>query len=377
MTFSPSRDRELLFDWLALERVPRVGPLTIARLIEAFGSPAASLRATAEQIKRKTGLGEKTARSISEFIPPADAIRKDMDVLERLGAAVVTRWHTDYPPNLKEIHDPPALLFVRGRLKPADTNAVAVVGTRNPSNYGLEVTESITRDLVRAGVTLVSGLARGIDTACHRTALKEGGRTLGVLGCGVDVVYPRENGRLIQDMAEASAVISEFRPGTPPLATHFYRRNRIVSGLSKAVLVVEAASTSGSLITAGHALDQNRDVCAVPGNVLNTRSRGPHKLIKQGAGLVESAQDILELLCPRPNSEAPRQQSLALVSDLEVLPEQSSRVLAQMDSDPVPIDLLCEALGMEPGRLAGILLDLELRGLIRQYPGKMFALAKP
>jgi DNA processing protein len=232
--------------------------------------------------------------------------------------------------------------------------------------------QQITRDLVRAGVTVISGLARGIDTACHKAALKEGGRTIGVLGCGIDVFYPRENRELTDEIVETGAVISEFRPQTAPLATNFYRRNRIVSGLAKGVVVIEATKKSGSLITAGHALEQNRDVFAVPGNALSKRSEGPHHLIKQGAGLVESGEDILSSVFQSGTETA--QASLFEIRDEAVEVSRSAReVLEALDLDPVPIDALCESLRMQAGKLSGILLDLELHGLIRQYPGKMFS----
>ncbi|MBI4966082.1 MAG: DNA-protecting protein DprA [Desulfomonile tiedjei] len=362
-----------LYDWLALDRIPRVGPLTMARLYDAFGSPGRAMQATAKEISHRAGLGEKLAETIAGFRPPEDEIRKDIEVLERLEVRVVTRWDSDYPPNLKEIYDPPALLFVRGRIILEDSRAVALVGSRNPTRYGLEMTEQITRGLARAGVTAVSGLARGIDTACHRAALNEGGRTIGVLGCGIDVLYPRENKPLVDEMIGSGAVVSEFRPGIPPLATNFYRRNRIVSGLVKGVVVVQATRNSGSLITAGHALDQNRDVFAVPGNVMDARSWGPHNLLKQGAGIVESADDVLASLFtqqpvkPQANlfdAEGDRDQELS---------DMAEQVLGSLDPDPVPIDLLCETLKMEVGKLSGTLLELELKGLVRQYPGKMFA----
>ena len=267
----PSHRQDVsLFDWLALERIPRVGPLSMARLIATFGNPGAALKATSSEIRQRTGLSEKLAGMIASYIPPESDIKRDMETLERLGARVITRWDPEYPTNLTEIYDPPALLFVRGELLETDRKAVAVVGTRNPSRYGLEMTETISRDLVRAGVTVVSGLARGVDTACHWAALRAGGRTVGVLGCGIDVLYPQENRELIEDICQSGAVMTEFRPGVAPHATNFYRRNRIVSGLSKGVLVVEAATNSGSLITASHAADQNRDVFAVPGSTSAT-----------------------------------------------------------------------------------------------------------
>jgi DNA processing protein len=361
-----------LRDWLALERIPRVGPLTVARLIAAFGSPGAALQANAPEIRRRAGLSEKLANSISDFIPPETEIARDVGILEKLAAKLMTRWDDGYPPNLQEIYDPPALLFVRGAIVPEDNKAVALVGTRNPTRYGLDMAQQITRDLVRAGVTIISGLARGIDTACHKAALREGGRTIGVLGCGIDVAYPRENRELMDEIVEIGAVISEFRPQTAPLATNFYRRNRIVSGLAKGVVVIEATKNSGSLITAAHALEQNRDVFAVPGNIMSKRSEGPHHLIRQGAGLVESGEDVLISLFPAGTETA--QSSLFEIRDETLEISGNAReVLEALDLDPVPIDALCESLRMQAGKLSGILLELELQGLIRQYPGKMFS----
>jgi DNA processing protein len=364
------------FDWLALERIPRVGPLTIARLMDAFGSPRSAMEADSSEIIRRAGLGRKIAETIAGFKPPAEEIAQDMGTLTRLGARVIARWDEGYPANLKEIYDPPALLFVRGKMFPDDAKAVAIVGTRNPTRYGVEMTERITKDLVRAGVTLVSGLARGIDTACHKTALKEGGRTIGVLGCGLDCSYPRENKALVEEMAQNGAVITEFRPGVAPLATNFYRRNRIISGLSKGVLVVEAARNSGSLITAAHALDQNRDVFAVPGSVMNKRSEGPHHLLKQGAGLVESAEDVLAMVFQSPEPTVQR-TLFEQKEETEDLSDDARAVLDALDPDPVPIDSLCESLRVDAGTVSAMLLDLELRGLVRHHPGNMFSRRYP
>jgi DNA processing protein len=361
-----------------------VGPITYAKLIAGFGTPDAALAAPAEDIQKRCGLNERVASSIADFAAPSDDLDKEIETLSRLQVHLLTRWTDGYPPNLESIYDPPALLFVRGSILNEDCRAVAVVGTRAPTRYGMDVTESITRDLVKAGITIVSGLARGIDTAAHRAALKAGGRTIGVLGCGIDVVYPRENRSLMEEIAESGAVITEFRVGIQPLATNFYRRNRIVSGLSHGVLVVEAAKNSGSLITAGHAADQNRDVFAVPGNVTNLRTRGPHKLLREGAGLVETAGDIVD--CLFGGSTLAHQRELfgphaqqAEPAEVRVPPEDLSedalRVLQCLDAEVTPIDVLCETLGVEPGWLSGTLLDLELRGLVRQFPGKMFARA--
>ncbi len=361
-----------IFDWLALERAPRVGPLTIARLINGFGSPRSALEASPDEIRRRTGIGEKLAREISEYQIPEQAIIRDMRLLESLGARITTRWDPAYPSLLKEIYDPPALLFVRGEILAEDGRAVAIVGTRNPTRYGLDVAESIAADLARSGITIVSGLARGIDTAAHRAALKAGGRSIGVQGCGLDIPYPRENKGLVEELIQSGAVITEFRPGIPPLPTNFFRRNRVVSGLSKGVVVVEATRKSGSLITAEHAVDQNRDVFAVPGNLMNMRSQGPHHLIKQGAALVESANDIAEALFKAPEKK-PQPTLFPAVAERDEMSDTARAVLEAIDPDPVAIDILCQSLTMEPGKLSGILLELELKGMIRQFPGKMFA----
>jgi DNA processing protein len=358
--------------WLLLCRKTRVGPVSMCRMIEAFGTPQAAALATARQLQDKAGFGEKQARAIAETATPEDRINKDIEILNRLGARIVTLWDEDYPPLLKEIHPPPSLLFVRGTIPHRDALAVAIVGTRNPSSYGIEITDRISQGLARAGVTVVSGLARGIDTVCHKAALKGGGPTVGVLGCGLDIVYPSENKLLSEEMASKGAVISEFPPATPPLANNFPRRNRIVSGLSRAVVVVEAARNSGALITARHALDQNREVLVVPGSINNRRSWGPHHLLKQGAGLVESAEDILQILSAHVKP-ATSQRKIRQPSEDQCLSQACQEILQSLETDPIHIDILCESLKIDVARLSGALLELELMGLIRQFPGKMFA----
>lgn len=365
---------EDLYWWLALERAPFVGPITIAKLIAAFGHPKSVLTAGFDEIRTKSAISARIADAITLYRPDGNEIQRDMDKLAEMGARLITRWDSDYPGNLLDIYDPPALLFVRGCLKPGDELAIAVVGSRMSSNYGVKVTNIITRDLVRAGFTIVSGLARGIDTVCHSSALNEGGRTIGVLGCGLDIHYPAENRELMDRMAEQGAVISEFRPGIRPYRTNFFRRNRIVSGLSKAVLVVEASRRSGSLITVNHAIDQGRDVFAVPGNVLHECSRGPHHLIKQGAGLVESAQDILSGIFPS-NEVRDRipEESVTLSLYSGDISELARQVLECVDMDPVPVDIICQISGLTAGNVLAALMELELLGIIKQSPGKVFS----
>ncbi|MFC1836624.1 DNA-processing protein DprA [Thermodesulfobacteriota bacterium] len=373
MTRHSTENVDRLFDWLALERIPRVGPLSIARLLEAFGSPREAMKADAKQIRARTGLSENLASAIAGSVPREKEILNDIETLHRLGAKLLTRWDEKYPTNLRDIYDPPALLFVRGEIIEADTKAVAMVGTRKPSHYGLKVAMRFAQDLASAGITVISGLAKGIDTACHKAALEAGGRTIGVLGCGIDVVYPKKNRSLVEDIVSAGAVITEFRPGLEPLPTNFYRRNRVVSGLSKGVVVVQSSLKSGSLITANHAVDQGREVFAVPGSIAVEMSRGPHKLLKEGAALAESAQEIIETLFAEV-TVVPQQADFGFETAELDLTDTMSRVLAGLDPDPIPIDLLCESLKMAAGKLSGVLLELELKGLVKQYPGKQFGL---
>ena len=365
---------EDLYWWLALERAPFVGPVSMSKLITAFGNPRSAVEATTETIKSRGVVNTRTAEALGAYRPDESQIQQEIEILEELNARVITRWDDEYPLNLNSIYDPPAILFVRGTFRPEDEKAIAVVGSRASSNYGESMTTTITRDLVRAGFCIVSGLARGIDTICHTTALNEGGRTLGVLGCGLDINYPSENKSLVEAMSSHGAVISEFRPGVQPVKTNFYRRNRIVSGLSKAVVVVEASRRSGSLITVNHALDQGRDVFAVPGSVLHERSRGPHHLIRQGAGLVESAQDIISSLFP---SIAPeklgRNESVKTNVPEADISDNARKIFDILDLDSVPVDTLCQISKLEVRLVLTALMELELLGLVRQSPGKLFS----
>lgn len=363
-----------IYWWLALERAPFVGPITISKLMSAFGNPRTIIEAGTDVIKSTGLVSSRIAESLGSYKPDDEGIQQDIETLARLDARVMTRWDEDYPKNLLEIYDPPAILFVRGEFQAKDDLAIAVVGSRASSNYGDSVTTAITRDLVRSGVCVVSGLARGIDTVCHATALNEGGRTIGVLGCGLDINYPSENKALIERMAREGVVMSEFRPGSEPLRTNFFRRNRIVSGLSKAVVVVEASRRSGSMITVNHALDQGRDVFAVPGNVLHERSRGPHSLIKQGAGLVESAQDILSVVFPPSLEKASLQPTRVTptVPNVDVS-ETAQKVLDCLDADPFAVDTLCQMSGLQARNVLTALMELELLGLVKQSPGKLFS----
>ena len=269
---------EDIFYWLALSLTPGVGSVLIKRLLDRFKTPEIVFHASVKDLMKIEGLGEKVAGEIQKG-PLEKSVKRELSLLEKVGGKIIAFNDDAYPRRLKDIYDPPALLYVRGELRREDELAVAIVGSRKTSPYGRWFTEKIGRDLACHGVTIVSGMARGIDSVAHKGALQGGGRTIAVLGCGVDVIYPSENRDLFYQIIEHGAVLSEFPMGSPPEGGHFPRRNRIISGLSIGVVIVQASAKSGSLITAGYALEQGREVFAVPGNVGAEGSRGSNQLI--------------------------------------------------------------------------------------------------
>jgi DNA processing protein len=326
--------------------------------------------APTKELLKIEGLGEKVAGEIRKG-PLEKRVERELYLLKEVGGKIVTLKDDAYPKRLREIYDPPALLYVRGELKKEDELAVSIVGSRKTSPYGRWITEKIGQDLSRHGVTIVSGMARGIDSLAHWGAISGGGRTIAVLGCGVDVIYPSENRNLFTKIIDQGAVVSEFPMGSPPEGGHFPRRNRIISGLSIGVVVVQASERSGSLITAGYALEQGREVFAVPGNVGAEGSRGTNRLIKEGAKMVESSEDILEEILPQWRREGEATQEVKRPErDLT----EEERVLYELLAEtPTHIDvIICES-RLDPGRVSSLLLDLELKGLITQWPGKCFS----
>lgn len=276
-----------------------------------------------------------------------------------------------YPSRLKNIYDPPPVLYVRGQLRKEDEVAVAIVGSRKTSSYGRAMTERVSQELATRGVTIVSGMARGIDSVAHQGAISAGGRTIAVLGCGVDVVYPPENRNLFQDIIDHGAILSEFPMGSPPEGSHFPKRNRVISGLSVGVVVVEAGQRSGSLITANYALEQGRDVFAVPGNIGMASSRGTNQLIKQGAKLVESSQDILIEITPQWQKED--EITPPAKDPANHLPEEERGLYGLLTETPIHIDEIIRESQLEPGRVMSLLLELELKGFVSQWPGRCFS----
>ncbi len=359
-----------IFYWLALSLTPGVGSTLIKRLVDQFDNPEAVFQAPMKELLRIEGLGEKVALEIIKG-PLEKAVERELSLLKEVGGAILTLKDDAYPKRLRDIYDPPAVLYVRGELKKEDELAVSIVGSRKTSPYGRWITEKVSQELARHGVTIVSGMARGIDSLAHWGAISAGGRTIAVLGCGVDVIYPSENRNLFRKIIDCGAVLSEFRMGSPPEAGHFPKRNRIISGLSLGVVVVEASTKSGSLLTAGYALEQGREVFAVPGNVGFEGSRGTNRLIKDGAKMVESSEDVLEEILPQWRREEETTQQVE--SPGRDLPEEERILYELLGETPLHIDAIIQESGFEPGTVSSLLLNLELKGFISQWPGKCFS----
>jgi DNA processing protein len=383
-------DQESLKYWIALRAVEEVGCVGFRTLLQAFSSPRNVFSATAQTLQVIPGIGPKTADHIRSFSDWGMAER-EIERARELEVAIVACEDPIYPRNLLNIYDYPPLLYVQGSLCPEEI-CVAVVGSRLASVYGRYTTEKISRELALQGITVVSGLARGIDAAAHRGALAGKGRTIAVLGCGLDIVYPPENEGLAGAIVAHGALITEFPFGTPPNAPNFPSRNRIISGISLGVVVVEAGEKSGSLITARIAAEQGRSVFAVPGEIGAAGSRGTHRLIKQGARLVENIEDILEEILPQAGvpPSASNESSVSVSSRLDApapdpekttaparvemagLGNSEQQLLSLIPSRPVDIDTLITSSGLTAQEVLNALLILELRGLIRQMPGKQF-----
>jgi DNA processing protein len=357
--------------WLALKSVPGVGNLLFRRLVERFGSPDAVFTADETTLLTVPGVAARLAAAIHNH-RDTGAVDRELDAAREKGYRIITQTDRRYPPLLAQIPDPPPYLYVYGTL-PIDGLTIAVVGSRHASDYGVDTTKRLSMDLAKHGVTIVSGMAMGIDTAAHAGTIAAGGRTVSVLGTGLDRIYPRENERLFHQIAENGAVVSEFALGTGPDAHHFPARNRIISGMSHGTVVVEATARSGSLITAHLAAEQGRDVFAVPGNIHSFKSVGTHTLIKEGAKLVAHAWDVLDEFqhLYHPRQDDPQ----APASVRPPLTEAEAMVIDNLDAEPVHIDDLARKLAFPSGRLSGLLLQLELKGLVTQSPGKRFALA--
>ncbi|MGO9084735.1 MAG: DNA-processing protein DprA [Candidatus Sulfotelmatobacter sp.] len=370
-----------ILEWLALSLTQGLGPTKSRKLVEHFGSPEAVFRASLTELEA-TGIQAVSAQSVATG-KSAELAREEIARAAAAGATVISVDDPSYPPRLKEIYDPPLVLYVRGNVDVLTRPGIAMVGTRHPTPYGSGMAERLACDLAVHGLVIISGMARGVDTASHRGAIAAKGKTLAVFGTGVDVIYPKENSRLSEQiLALGGALISEFPIGTFAAPQNFPIRNRILSGMSVGVLVVEAAEYSGTRITARCALEQNRDVFAVPGNVTNKNSWGPNTLIKQGAKLVATWEDVWEelqtevrlALTPATSPESEGASSASLFPD-EGLPPHEKRILTLLKADEAThIDELVERLEaeMSSSEIFAALFELELAGKIRQMPGKNF-----
>jgi len=367
-------------DWLALALTPGLGPSRIRKLVEHFGSVARLFQASLTELEA-TGMRAVSAQALATG-KSMELAQDELAKAATANARIVSLSDEEYPARLKEIYDPPVILFVRGSVGLLSSPGIAMVGTRHPTPYGTGMAERLAADLAARGLVIISGLARGIDTASHRGAVAAKGKTIAVLGTGIDVLYPKENTRLgEQILALGGAFISEFPMGTPPTPQNFPIRNRIISGMSVGVLVVEAAEYSGTRITSRCALEQNRDVYAVPGNVTNKNSWGPNTLIKQGAKLVATWEDVWEELptdvqvaLGSMQNESPAPASASLFPD-EVHSPHEQKVLKLLKPDQsTHIDELVEMLEneMSSSEIFAALFELELNGKVRQLPGKNF-----
>ena len=373
-------DVEDVLYWLAVARVEGLGVRGAHKLVEHFGSPQAAYMASLTELEG-CGLPARVAQAIFAQTGLKEA-EKEMVAAAKAECQLVTLANPNYPPPLMQIPDPPLVLYVRGDVQALSQHAVAMVGTRRPTAYGSSVAHRLAGDLAQRGLVIVSGLARGVDSAAHRGALEAKGKTVVVQGRGMDGIYPAENKQLAEKIQESGAVISEFPLGTGPLPENFPIRNRIISGLALGVIVVEAAEYSGSLITARLANEQNREVFAVPGNITSAQSFGPNHLIKQGAKLVDQWMDVIEefpaeirmqLLPPADASEdamaAPGKESLFEAS---LTPDQKAVFAVLRCDEALFVDSIIGLAQLPQPRVLGTLLELEMSGLIRQLPGKNF-----
>ena len=361
-----SPDEELLAK-LALHLVPGIGPRIFANLCQAFGSPANLLRISPRQWLEVPGVGVELVRAIEH----PDLLRRahaEWDACRERGIAIVDANDAAFPPLLREIFDPPILLYAAGELPVTDTACVAIVGTRRASHYGRQQAERLAIDLVHAGVTVVSGLARGIDAAAHRATLEAGGCTLGVLAGGLAEIYPHEHFDLANAISHQGGMIAEMPLHTSPRRGHFPRRNRIISGISLGVVVVEAASRSGALVTARHALEQNREVFAVPGHVDHPESHGCHQLIRDGAKLVTCVDDVLEELPSLQEWHRPVRKSVSFTVMQQLEPHERE-VLEAIGPSPTSIESLAEICSGDVPRILAALSILEMRQLITRQGG--------
>jgi len=358
---------------LALNSLRDIGPVLARRLLAVFGSPENIFQSTVRELKEIEGIGENRARSILSF-NQWDRLQKEIDRVLKNGASIITINDTTYPGGLRRITDAPLVLYIKGEIKDTDKYAVAIVGSRLPTDYGLQVAEKISYRIASYGLTVVSGMARGIDTIAHKGALRAKGRTIAVLGSGIDIPYPAGNRGLMNVIASAGAVISEFPLGTGPNKENFPQRNRIISALALGVVVIEAAVDSGSLITVGYALEQGKEVFAVPGNITSETSKGTNNLIKKGAKLVENAEEIIDELRHQIKGILKEDKTITKKQMFEMT-EDEKKIYNYLGEEPKHIDIIVRGTGIASHKALSILLSLEIKGIVRQLEGKKFVIS--
>jgi len=360
--------------YIVLNMIDGLGPVSVRRLIDTLGSPKAILEADRETLMEARGVGEKLALKIIDQRDGLDAEKEIKTAIDH-GTRIITPVDDEYPGALKTIHDPPLALYVRGRLLPADKKSLAIVGSRSTSHYGLNAADRLAFQLGQVGFTVVSGLARGTDTAAHCGALKSGGRTIAVLGGAIDCLYPPENEALADRIAKHGAVISEYPMGRQADRMTFPYRNRIISGLSMGVLLIESDVKGGSMHTADAAMEQGRTVFALPGRIDTPGARGPHRLIKSGAKLVDSLDDILEeyeFLIPPAELEPP-DAATAARPDVPMT-ETETKIVEALWNEPLDVDTLSRQAGLKSHELSGLLLGLEMKRVVKMLPGRIVEL---
>ncbi|MCJ7675995.1 MAG: DNA-processing protein DprA [Sedimentisphaerales bacterium] len=369
-------------NWLKLIRADGVGPVTFTKLIKRFGSPDSALGASVSELSKIDGIGFKTAEKIAATRDKFQ-IGKELELAEKLGVWLINLEDKRYPPVLQQTYDPPPVLYIKGTPARESNLAISIVGTRRCSLYGQEQASRLAHLLASAGFTIVSGMARGIDTAAHQGALAAKGRTIAVQGCGLANIFPPENKKLFELIAESGACVSELPLQCEPLSENFPPRNRIIAGLSLGTIIIEAPLNSGAMITAGAALDNNREVMAVPGKIDSPLSKGAHQLIKQGAKLVESVEDIMEALgyigqqLQNHVSTAAKETSEKVESPLfDVgrlkLSDSEKTIHSCLSKEPQHIDQIITDTDLSAGTVNAGLVSLQLKGLIKQLPGNLF-----
>jgi len=360
-------DKDIKY-WVGFSLIPGIGRVKLTQLENYFGNLGKAWEAAPADLKH-AGLDSHSIHAIISWQPKL-SLEAEMEKLDRYGVKVFTCHDPHYPSRLKEIYDYPPVLYVRGSLLPEDEWCLAVVGTRRATVYGRQVTEEIVADLAQSKITIVSGLAKGIDSIAHRSALDVGGRSIAVFGCGLDIVYPSENAELARQIIRQGALISEYPLGTKPKAENFPRRNRIMSGLSLGVLIIEADKSSGAMITAHLALEQNREVFAIPGSILSPASRGTNHLIQEGAKLVRDYTDILEELNLTAVAHQIEMKEIIPASDTESL------LLKKLSAEPTHIDEVCRLSGLPISTVSSTLAMMELKGLVKQVGMMSYVLAR-